>query len=261
VSSRRRRARRRPTRASKRASRRSTTTAGFPDEFVSGLRDVLDRELVGVYLHGSKALGDFNPRESDIDFLVATEDDLDAETVERLAALHLRLGDLLDGSYLPRDVFRRFDPARVMHPHIESRGGRLLVDHHGGETVIYRYVLRKCGVTLFGPPPHELIDPVDAEQLRASVRDLVANWWVPMLDEASRFDDATYRRYMVLTMCRVRFTLAEGDVVSKPAAARWALDHVEPKWHSVIERAAAYRECGYDETVALVRATLAVASC
>ena len=107
---------------------------------------MLGDELVGAYLHGSKALGDFNPRRSDIDFLVTTEHELDAETVERLAALHLRLGDLLDGSYLPRDVFRRFDPARVMHPHIESRGGRLLVDHHGGETVIYRYVLRKCGV-------------------------------------------------------------------------------------------------------------------
>ncbi len=82
-----------------------------------------------------------------------------------------------------------------------------------------------------------------------------------MLDEKSRFDDAVYRRYMVLTMCRVRFTLAEGDVTSKPEAARWALEHVEPERHALIERAAASEDCGYDETVDFVRSTLAFASC
>ena len=214
-----------------------------------------------MYLHGSLALGDFNPGESDLDFLVVTERDIDAEQIGKLDALHLRLGAWLDGSYLPREVFRRFDPARVMHPHIESRGGRLFVDHHGGETIIYRYVLRKCGVVLVGPPPQDLVDPVDREELRAAVRDLVANWWVPMLDEASRFDDAAYRRYMVLTMCRVRFTLAERDVVSKPKAACWALGHVEREWRPLIERAAVRGDCDYDETVAFVRSTLAAASC
>lgn len=228
---------------------------------MAGLTELLGDELVGVYLHGSLALGSFDSAQSDVDFLVATESELGMGDVERLAGLHRRLGDRFDGSYLPRDVFRRFDPARVMHPHIEPRGGHLFVDHHGGETIIYRYVLRKCGIALVGPPPQELIDPVDSEELRAAVHDLVANWWVPMLDEASRFEDATYRRYMVLTMCRVRFTLDERDVVSKEEAARWALEQVEPEWHPLIERAAAREHCGYEETVAFVRSTLAFASC
>jgi hypothetical protein len=222
----------------------------------------LGDDLVGVYLHGSLALGGFNPQQSDIDFLVATDDELAAEQVQSLDALHLRLGDRLDGSYLPRKVFRRFDPARVTHPHIEARGGRLFVDHHGGETVIYRYVLRKCGVVPFGRPPQELIDPVSTGELREGVRDLLQSWWVPMEDEQPwRYAEALYRAYAVVTMCRVRYTLDCGDVVSKPDAARWALTHVAQEWHSLIERAAAYGECGYDETLAFVRATLAVASC
>jgi hypothetical protein len=61
----------------------------------------------------------------------------------------------------------------------------------------------------------------------------------------------------VLTMCRVRYTLAEGDVVSKRAAADWALSHVEAKWRDLIAR----DECGYEETVDFVRDTLASASC
>lgn len=225
---------------------------------MAGLDEVLGEELVGVYIHGSLALGGFRPGQSDVDFLVATERDLPSETVEELGALHVKLGDRLDGSYLPLAVFRRFDPERVMHPHIEARGGRLIVDHHGGETSIYRYVLRKCGVTLYGPPPQTLIDPVGADQLRQGVRDLVGDWTV---DGEPLFAEPWYRRYMVYTMCRVRYTLASGEVTSKPAAAEWALGRVEPSWHELIRRAVAGAECGYEETVAFVRETLAEASC
>ena len=196
-----------------------------------------------------------------MDFLVATESDLDAPTVERLAALHVRLGDRLDGSYLPRDVFRRFDPGRRMHPHIESRGGRLVLDDHSGETVIYRYVLRKCGMTLVGPPPQELIDPIEPDELQAGVRALLRDWWQPGGGAWQWFHEGAYRCYAVLTMCRVRYTLAKGDVVSKRAAAEWACKHLEAGWRDVIARAAARGECGYDETVAFVRDTLAWASC
>jgi hypothetical protein len=223
---------------------------------------VLGDQLVGLYLHGSVALDAFDPRHSDVDFLAATERELGREEVERLAALHIRLGERLDGSYLPLDVFRRFDPARVMHPHIESRGGRLFVDHHGGETVIHRHVLRECGVVLHGPPPRELIDPVTAADLRWGVRDILQNWWRPMLERPSdEFWEAPYRHYAVVTMCRVRFTLETAAVVSKPDAAQWALAHVDARWGDLISRAAARDECGYDETVAFVRSTLDAASC
>lgn len=207
------------------------------------------------------ALGAFDPEASDVDFIVATESGLGAATVERLAALHQQLGDRLDGSYLPCDVLRRFDPARRMHPHIESRGGRLALDDHGGETVIYRYVLRKCGIAVAGPSPQELIDPVRPDELRVGVRNLLREWWQPGGGAWEWFHDTVYRRYAVLTMCRVRYTLAEGDVVSKAAAADWSLAHVDASWRDLISRAAARRECGYEETVAFVRDTLASASC
>ncbi len=223
---------------------------------------MLGAKLVGAYLHGSVALGAFDAQESDVDFLVATEGDLDAATVARLAAMHERLGERLDGSYLPRDVLQRFDPARRVHPHIESRGGRLALEDHGGETIIYRYVLRKCGVTLAGPPPKELIDPVRDDELREGVRQLLREWWQHDGSGAWRsFHEPAYRRYAVLTMCRVRFTLSDADVVSKQAAAKWALSHVDEQWRDLVARAAARDECGYEETVAFVRDTLESASC
>jgi len=242
--------------------------AGFPEveplleAFASGVEGVLADDLVGVYIHGSLALGGFDPRNSDVDFLVATRDVLEPDTVARLAALHRALGEQLDGSYVPRDVLRRFDPGRVMHPHIESRGGRLFVDHHGGETVIYRHVLRECGLVLCGPTPRELIDPITAEGLRWGVCDILENWWRPMLENRSdELWEAPYRHYAVMTMCRVRFTLETAAVVPKHEAAQWALTHLEVKWRDLISRAAAREDCSYEETVAFVRDTLAEPSC
>jgi predicted nucleotidyltransferase len=41
-------------------------------DFVSGLSEILASNLVGVYLHGSLAMGCFNPNASDIDLIVVT---------------------------------------------------------------------------------------------------------------------------------------------------------------------------------------------
>src|SRR3712207_2262445 len=51
---------------------------------------LLGANLVGIYLHGSLAMGCFNPRRSDIDLLVVTRRALRVETRRRAAELLLR---------------------------------------------------------------------------------------------------------------------------------------------------------------------------
>ncbi|MDD6156298.1 MAG: nucleotidyltransferase domain-containing protein [Lachnospiraceae bacterium] len=46
------------------------------EEFVIQSRKILGDNLTGVYLHGSAAMGCFNPEESDIDLLVVVKDAL-----------------------------------------------------------------------------------------------------------------------------------------------------------------------------------------
>ena len=52
-----------------------------------GLTAILADRLVGVYLHGSLALGCFQPAASDLDVLVVTERPPDPDQLSRLAAL------------------------------------------------------------------------------------------------------------------------------------------------------------------------------
>jgi streptomycin 3"-adenylyltransferase len=49
------------------------------DEIVRSYYGIFKDNLVGIYLHGSLALGCFNPKVSDIDFLIVARDKLSLE--------------------------------------------------------------------------------------------------------------------------------------------------------------------------------------
>ena len=49
------------------------------DDIVELTRSVFGMKLTGVYLHGSAAFGCFNPRKSDIDFIVVVNSLVSAE--------------------------------------------------------------------------------------------------------------------------------------------------------------------------------------
>ncbi|HEV8192169.1 MAG TPA: nucleotidyltransferase domain-containing protein, partial [Ktedonobacterales bacterium] len=94
-------------------------------ELLAGVRAILGDQLVGMYLYGSLSLGDFDPASSDVDFLVVTEDTLPQEMLERLRRVHadmavsgLPYATRLEGSYIPRAAWRRYDPGNARHPTI-----------------------------------------------------------------------------------------------------------------------------------------------
>lgn len=80
-----------------------------------GVQNALKRKLVGAYLVGSLATGDFD-LDSDIDFLIVTDAELSDEELRLLQALHIEIHDLdyypakhLEGSYISRAVLIEAD--------------------------------------------------------------------------------------------------------------------------------------------------------
>ena len=51
---------------------------------LAGVQTILREKLVGFYLYGSLSLGDFDPRSSDVDFLIVTTEDLSEKVLEGL---------------------------------------------------------------------------------------------------------------------------------------------------------------------------------
>ena len=233
---------------------------------LTGAQAVLGEQFSGMILHGSLANGDFEPGRSDIDFLVVTASELPAELLPALAAMHacitasgLEWAAHLEGSYIPRDALRRYDPAHNQHPALRVDGS-FAVDGHGSDWVIQRAIIREKGIALAGPAAHSLIDPVPPGELRQAALGILREWWAPKLVDTSSLDSDEYQAYAVLTMCRSLYTLRLGAVATKPAAARWAEQALDPRWTGLIERALAWRHGMVldrkEETLELIRFTL-----
>jgi hypothetical protein len=233
---------------------------------LAGARGVLRERFVGMYLHGSLATGDFNHATSDIDFVVVTDDELPDAVVAALGEMHVRLASSnepwaahLEGSYIPRAAMRRYIAEAAHHPRLPI-GEPFSVAHHHADWVIERHVLREQGIVLAGPEPRTFIDPVTKSQLREAVVEIVTGFWAQQLVADDFLRPREYQAFAVLTMCRALYTLACGEMVSKPAAARWAISSLEAPWPAVIARALAWpngvQSDGLDETRALIRYTL-----
>ncbi len=215
------------------------------DAVLAGAREVLRGRVVGMYLYGSLATGDFAPATSDIDFVVVTEGDVSEVETAALAAMHARLaasGGLakaLEGSYIPRAALRRWDPAAASHPQL-SHEAPFQIAVHGADWVIQRFVLREHGVVIAGPPPRELIDPVTPAQLRVAIVRLLGEFWAKQGSSDDFLRPRAYQVFAVATMCRALHTLESGKIASKPVAVRWALGALPARFRPAIERALAY---------------------
>ena len=210
---------------------------------VPTVQEILGENLVGVYLRGSLATGDFIET-SDIDFLVATErpvSDAEADALielhARLAALPNKYADRLEGAYIDRKSLKRFEPGqRFLTVECETP---LRWKAHETSWLIERCGLRESGIALLGPDPRSLIDPISAEELRDAARQRVREWatWAADPHDPEWLPPRSHQAYVVETMCRALYTLTSGELVSKRKAAEWAVSELPEPWRGLAEKA------------------------
>jgi Domain of unknown function (DUF4111)/Nucleotidyltransferase domain len=233
---------------------------------------ILGPHFVGMYLSGSLALGDFDPHSSDIDLVIVTDAPLSDDLFAALQEMHARFAAggspwaaKLEAVYIPEQALRRDAPTGAVYPVLEKCRA-LVMDHLESGWSVQCYTLREHGLAVAGPEPRTLVDPVDPNGMRRA-GSAIAGMWL----EQARVDPswlAWLRRrenqaFVVLTLCRLLYTLETGAVASKPGAARWAQPAVGPRWAGLIERALAGQhdrteipESDADETVALIQHTV-----
>ena len=217
-------------------------------DLLTSLRAILGAQLAGMYLVGSLALGDFDPQESDLDLVIVTAGALSDETVAALRDLHQRFDHSasawaarLDAAYIPQEVLREVSPSAARYPvlawpellglgHLESGSG----------WPIWRDTLREHGIVVSGPDPRSLLDPVPPDELRRASAAKVADWHARANGDPGWVAELRVRRehtYVVVTLCRLLYTLDTGSVASKPVAARWAARTRASRWSELIGRA------------------------
>ncbi len=232
---------------------------------VANVQAILGSHLIGMYLDGSLTSDAFD-QASDIDFIAVSDEEIAGERFLALQAMHDRMATVdskwaiqVEGSYFSQRALRRYDPANALHPNLErGTGERLKMLHHDAAFVIHQWIVRERGISLLGPAPQTLIDPISPADLQQAMLSILPAWVAHLRHDPAQFAGRGYQSYVVLSLCRVLYTLHFGAVGSKQGAAHWAQAALGEQWGLLIERALAGRlDSGSAATTEDVNGTLA----
>ena len=206
---------------------------------------VLGDDVVGLYLHGSAAFGDYNPTRSDLDVLVVTRRPL---TDEQRSGVCLQLGEralpvpaaTLELSVVTHHACLHPVAAPAYELHVNTRDGRC-ADGRGRndpDLVLHFAVTRQGGRLLgpglridrcFAPVPRALVLAGMAKELRDAME-----------------DERSAPEYVLLNACRNLAYLRTGHIRSKVDGGRWVLENESALDLGAVARALA-RQQGQEE--------------
>lgn len=213
------------------------------EAYITALESDLPDLMTGFYLHGSIALGAFNPNFSDIDFITVVNRRCTANDLERLTAIHQMLEKdypqwPLQGSYLLSSDLGKFEDEIDPYPCYSD--GRLdPYTHHDINSVTW-WLLKNRGLTLVGTLPENLDFLVGWTLLATAMLENLNTYWARFTWQPSRmawlFSDYGIQ-WAVLGVLRQFYTFQERDIASKTGAGEYALKHLPQGWHRLIQEA------------------------
>lgn len=209
-------------------------------EIVGRHRAQLGLNLVGIYLHGSRATGDHGPR-SDVDYLVVVERPLSVDDKHRLVAELRELAPRAPAHGIEMSVITRATLRRFRHPapfefHFSrdwlERYDRGQVDLRTRRTdpdlASHVTHARERGQVLYGDAIAAVFPPIDRRHhVEATLND--TSWIVENPDD--------HPLYTVLNLCRALAVVKGAMTPSKLEATRWALKTVPKEHHPLVREA------------------------
>ncbi|MBU9674492.1 DUF4111 domain-containing protein [Planococcus sp. CP5-4] len=212
--------------------------------------NILEQQPVGVYLHGSLAMGGFNPNRSDIDLIVVTKLPLSSRQKRELVRFllersskpfpieisSLTLSQVENWSYpTPYDFhFSEFWRARY---EAELRNGTALYLNGEEKTDVdlaaHFMILKHRGICLAGGPIQETFPSIPQQDYLASI-----------MEDYEECVEKIHEKpmYCTLNLVRVYWYIKEGKICSKQEAGKWGQESLPEQFTELIQQAAeAYR--------------------
>ena len=128
--------------------------------------------------------------------------------------------------------------------------------------MIELYALREHGLVVAGPEPTSLIPPIAPDDVRRASAAHAVTWAEQVRSDPTWLTwmrNQEHHAFVLLTLCRMLYSLRTGTVASKPGAARWMTEVMGTRWAALIHDAvtghrgngvASDREA--EETIALI---------
>ena len=213
------------------------------DRFVKGTAEILQDNLAGIYLHGSAAMGCYQPKKSDLDFLVVVYrqmtdaeklaymkmvTELDAEGPGKGIEMSIVIRDVCDPFVYPTPFLLHFSR---MHTAWYRRDPEDYIRKMNGtdkDLAAHFTVIRQRGRCLYGLPVREVFGEVPEQDYLDSL----------LFDVAGAEEEITENpMYMILNLARVLAYIREKTVLSKKEGGAWGLMNLPEEYHPLLRDA------------------------
>lgn len=220
--------------------------------FVYEITTELGENLVGIYLVGSIASGDFD-LDSDVDFLVVTNTELTEANMKSLQEIQIKIHGIdcypakhLEGSYISISDLNNWSIVGQKKLYYFDNGSTKYEQSAHDNKWHVRWILRERGITLVGQKPETILQAIPLNELINEIKTAMLQNMEIFQVEINRplgFCNSRFgQSFFVLTYCRMLHTLHTGIVQSKKAGMEWAKQFVDPKWVKIIDQAWKERE-------------------
>jgi len=210
----------------------------FLDEFLQKLTEDLKFNLVGVYLHGSLAMGCFNPQSSDIDLLIVVKEKLTVKIKKMIIKDILNLEEKysecdIEMSILLENALNEFEYPTPFELHYsKEHKEKYLIDEEyvcgddvDPDLAAHIVVIIHRGICLKGKPIKETFKPIENKYFLKSILNDI---------ETASEDIKVNPVYTILNLCRVLYYLKEGVISSKKEGGEWGIKTLDDKYTEIV---------------------------
>lgn len=218
--------------------------------FVQQNIKLLGDDLVGIYLHGSAAMGCMNAKKSDLDLLVVVKNDLPDETKRKYMDMVVELNKEAPAKGIELSIVKENVCSPFVYPtpfelhfsitHLDwymSNPDDYVEKMKGTDKDLAAHItiILHRGKTLYGKEIGDVFSDVGKEYYFDSI-------WYDI--EGAVTDIVENPMYVILNLCRVLAYVKDGLILSKDEGGRWGLQNIPDKYRDLISAALEeYRNC------------------
>ena len=232
------------------------------EELINLIREeyskILEEDLVGIYLHGSYVLGDFDPKVSDLDYLVVVNKEISDEKKFQIWEVVSHLNKYAPKKGLEFSIVQLRDckNPKLDFPYQFHYSPKYLKDYlkdpvstikklQGTDSDLpgYGYLIKQKGICLAGKDIVEVFQNFSYQLYLKSL-------WFDLKDALDQAEEPE----TILNITRTLELLKTGEIVSKVQGGKWASENLEEK--ELINKALTYYREGLklkkEETIGFI---------
>lgn len=203
-------------------------------------KDILKDNLVGIYVHGSIAMGCFNWNNSDIDFIVVVNETITQDIKIKLMDATLKLNKIAPPKGLEMSIVLKENCINFIYPtpfelHFSNTHIKWYMKDKDDyckkmngtdiDLAAHFTIINKFGLVLDVPPICEVFGNVSEQFYIESIKCDIENAKDEVLNNPT---------YIILNLCRVLAYVNDNVILSKLEGGEWGLINLDENYSKII---------------------------